>query len=188
MDSVDDLERQRAAAPIGTTVTGTISSVPSPLGVVGVFVDLGLAAIGFVDHGALPFDPADWPRVGQTTTFEVLQHRYRQIRLYPTDAALRRSPTLRGYTADRWEAIRRRYPIGAVAEMTVHEVFPGNRECRVTDGFLRETVEWSGDAPRPGTLQRYRVVQHLNVTQRVLLRSALDDQVDPGRTSLPPVD
>ncbi|MGW6058628.1 hypothetical protein [Streptomyces sp. NPDC055189] len=77
--------------PRGTRLTGTVSVLPWGAGTVGLFVDLGLPVIGFVDMLQLPFDPDDWPDVGTVTEFEVGTVRFHleprsapQIRLRPT--------------------------------------------------------------------------------------------------------
>jgi len=74
---------------VGQRLTGTVVLVPR-LGSIGVFVDLGLPDIGFVDVLRLPHDPERWPRVGTVTTFEVVWITDRcQIRLAPLDPAFR---------------------------------------------------------------------------------------------------
>lgn len=168
MDTHDDFDTQRASAPVGSIVEGTVAWVPSA-GVIGVGVDLDLPALGFVDVVRLPTDPADWPSVGCRSTFEVVQHRPGQIRLEPMDPALRRAPTGDRYPTAEWNEIKRRYPVGSTVEMKVIRTFNSNRECSVTDGFLRETVEWSGRAPTEGARRNYRVERHRDTTQRVIL-------------------
>ncbi|MFG2497773.1 hypothetical protein ACGFSB_06090 [Streptomyces sp. NPDC048441] len=78
--------------PRGTRLTGTVSELPWGPGRTGLFVDLGLPIIGFVDLGQLPLDPDDWPDVGTVADFEVATVRFSlepsrsapQIRLRPT--------------------------------------------------------------------------------------------------------
>ncbi|MEU5996718.1 hypothetical protein [Streptomyces sp. NPDC047197] len=77
--------------PQGTRLTGTVSELPWGPGRTGLFVDLGLPIVGFVDLGHLPLTPADWPGVGTVTEFEVTTVRFNfeprgapQIRLRPT--------------------------------------------------------------------------------------------------------
>ncbi len=166
----DDLDVQRASAPVGSIVPGTVTWVPSPTGVVGVGVDLELSARGFVDVLELPLSPDDWPSVGHRSTFEVLQHRRGEIRLCPTDPALRRAPIRNRYSAEDWAGIKAGYPIGSDVEMTVTRTFRSNRECSVDDGLLAETLEWSGEEPRVGAQRTLRVERHLDSVQRVILR------------------
>jgi hypothetical protein len=165
----DDLDRQRASAPIGTVVHGTVAWVPSPIGVIGIGVDLGLQSRGFVDLLALPRNSEDWPTVGDTSTFEVLQHRHGEIRLLPADPALRRSPTHHRWSETAWSDVKGRYPVGSEVEMTVTRTFVANRECSVDDGHLQETVEWSGQEPAVGERRTFRVERHLDSIQRVVL-------------------
>lgn len=140
-------------------------------GTVGVFVDLDLPALGFVDVLGLPMNPDEWPAVGRTTKFEVLQHDVGQIRLRPLDPALRRSSSAKRYSGQKWDEIKRRYPVGSLVELTVVQFFMSNWGCAVSDGFLDEVVEWSGEAPAEGTPQRCRVERHLDSSQRVVLVS-----------------
>ncbi|MEU6766293.1 hypothetical protein ABZ916_27740 [Streptomyces sp. NPDC046853] len=76
----------------GTRLTGTVSVLPWGPGRVGLFVDLGLPVVGFVDLVHLPPAPGDWPGVGTVAEFEVTTVRFHlepprcapQIRLRPT--------------------------------------------------------------------------------------------------------
>ncbi|GAA3142764.1 hypothetical protein ACFQ0X_09530 [Streptomyces rectiviolaceus] len=77
--------------PQGTRLSGTVSVLPWGPGRTGLFVDLGLPIVGFVDLGHLPLAPEDWPDVGVVTEFEVTTVRFHfeprgdpQIRLRPT--------------------------------------------------------------------------------------------------------
>ncbi|MGW7082424.1 hypothetical protein ACWGH2_02865 [Streptomyces sp. NPDC054871] len=78
--------------PRGTRLTGTVSVLPWGPGRTGLFVDLGLPLVGFVDIGHLLLAPEDWPEVGTVTEFEVTTVRFNlepqrsdpQIRLRPT--------------------------------------------------------------------------------------------------------
>jgi hypothetical protein len=165
----DELDRQRTSAPVGSILQGTVTWVPSPAGVIGVGVDLDLPARGFVDVLELPLNPDDWPTVGHRSTFEVLQHRRGEIRLSPTDEALRRAPDRGRYSAEDWADIKARYPVGSDVEMTVTRTFHSNRECSVEDGRLHETVEWSEEEPSVGAQRTFRVERHLDSAQRVIL-------------------
>ncbi|MFE6158714.1 hypothetical protein ACFQ7F_07325 [Streptomyces sp. NPDC056486] len=62
--------------PQGTRLTGTVSVLPWGPGTVGLFVDLGLPVVGFVDMAQLPFDPEGWPDVGTVADFEVATVRF----------------------------------------------------------------------------------------------------------------
>ncbi|MGW6022310.1 hypothetical protein [Streptomyces sp. NPDC055099] len=77
--------------PQGTRLTGTVEAPPWGPGVVGLFVDLGLALKGFVDLVHLPLPAQDWPEAGTVAEFEVTTVRFHfeprnapQIRLRPT--------------------------------------------------------------------------------------------------------
>ncbi|MEU5952930.1 hypothetical protein [Streptomyces sp. NPDC047525] len=78
--------------PQGTRLTGTVDVLPWGPGRVGLFVELGLPLVGFVDLAQLPLDPGDWPGVGTVIEFEVTTVRFSleprrsapQIRLRPT--------------------------------------------------------------------------------------------------------
>ena len=137
---------------------------------VGIFVDLGLPAGGFVDVLTLPMDPDDWPSVGTILDFEVLQHHPGQVRLYPLDPRYRRAERGWGYTPEQWSDLKRRYPVGSVVTLRVSEVFRSNRECRITDGFLIEGVDWSGSEPGIGDEADYLVTEHRDTVRRLLLR------------------
>lgn len=181
MDALDDLDRQRASAPVGTVVQGTVAYVPRPTGVIGVFVDLGLPTGGFIDLGELPLDTDRWPAVGDNLTLEVQQHRQGQIRLSPLDPALRRHPALSWRCGE--SDITSRYPVGAVVDMTVTYVFTANRECSVSDGYLDTTVEWSGERPIEGASMPCRVERHGAITRQVVL-APLPAQAEPGSREL----
>lgn len=158
---------------------GTVEYVPSPTGVIGLFVDLGLPTGGFVDMGELPLDTDRWPAVGDTSTFEVQQHRQGQIRLSPLDPSMRRHPPAAWRSEEQWYDIESRYPVGAIVEVTVTYVYAANRECRVSDGQLDTTIEWSGQTPIEGTSMTCRVERHGTVNRQVVL-APLPARADPG--------
>jgi hypothetical protein len=82
--------RLRQQLHVGQRITGTVVWVPRP-GAIGIGVDLGLAAGGFVDVLHLPLDTDRWPALGTVSEFEIrwLDERP-QIRLTPVDPAFRR--------------------------------------------------------------------------------------------------
>lgn len=54
----------------------------------GIFVDLNLPVVGFVDVLLLPHDAGRWPETGTETDFEIWWMDERpQIRLKPVDSA-----------------------------------------------------------------------------------------------------
>ncbi|MER5623683.1 hypothetical protein ABT061_21870 [Streptosporangium sp. NPDC002544] len=58
----------------------------------GIFVDLHLLVVGFVDVLLLPYDADRWPTVGTVTDFEIWWMDERpQIRLKPADPTYLRS-------------------------------------------------------------------------------------------------
>src|SRR2546430_13640622 len=85
----DKLSAVRRRFPRGTRVRGRVSGFPAGVGRAGAAVDLGDAIPGWVDVLLLPEDPSEWPEVGRTGVFEVLQHRGDEIRLFPLDAGMR---------------------------------------------------------------------------------------------------
>ncbi|WP_086843747.1 hypothetical protein [Amycolatopsis kentuckyensis] len=155
---------------IGAVVTGTVSLIPRP-GAIGIFLDLGGApGEGFVDVLNLPREVEAWPRVGTTTTFEVLDRRPGQIRLWPLDPVFRAGPFGNGVPEDEWRARKARYPVGAVlaAEVTNAFISDGSYIVRYEGGFA--VLESDGELPEVGTLATYEVIGHLDTTRRTLLR------------------
>ena len=84
----EDWRRLRPQLRLGQRLTGTVQPSPWPVGVTGIFVDLGLPVGGFVDVLLLPHDAGRWPATGTVTEFEIwwLDDRP-QIRLKPVDLA-----------------------------------------------------------------------------------------------------
>lgn len=79
----------RATLQVGQRLSGTITWIPKP-GAIGIGVDLGLPAGGFIDVLLLPRDPQRWPELGSRTEFVISSMDTRpQIRLCPVDPALR---------------------------------------------------------------------------------------------------
>jgi hypothetical protein len=78
------------------------------------------------------------------------------------------------YSDEDWADLKSHYPIGAVVKAKVVNAFPSNRTSWVTDGRLTSLVEWSSMTSLPGEgVQRdYRVMKHLDATQRILLAPA----------------
>ncbi|WP_406413023.1 hypothetical protein [Streptomyces sp. NBC_01614] len=75
--------------PVGTHLTGTFTRSPWGPGVTGVFVDVGLPALGFVDAAVLLEAGCRWPEDGTRAQFEVVDLRvggrsHPQVRLRPT--------------------------------------------------------------------------------------------------------
>ncbi|MEY2242324.1 hypothetical protein AB8A21_05100 [Streptomyces sp. BF23-18] len=78
--------RIRRGLLFGQVFEGTVVNVPRP-GVIGIFVDIGLAVGGFVDAALLPDQSEDWPAEGTVGEFEIWWADSRQqIRLKPADA------------------------------------------------------------------------------------------------------
>lgn len=77
--------RIRQDLRFGQVFQGTVVQVPRP-GAIGIFVDIGLEAGGFVDVALLPHRGADWPAEGTVTAFEIWWADSRkQVRLKPSD-------------------------------------------------------------------------------------------------------
>ena len=104
----DELDLQRGRYPLGAHITGRVSHIPRP-GAIGLFVDLGEPPGGFVDVLNLPYAADEWPTVGTEATFEVVQHRVGQVRLWPLDPELRTTDPVGRST----EQLHARYPVGS---------------------------------------------------------------------------
>jgi hypothetical protein len=169
----DELDAGRARFPVGEEVAGRVARIPKP-GVIGLFVDLGQEPEGFADVLHLSRDPGEWPPVGTVTTFEVLQHRPGQVRLFPLDDRYRSPDRLPGVPAqEQWLAIKDRFPVGSEVTATVNRVFPANREYVVRFEDCWSAIEWTGDAPQVGTASRYTVTRHLDQTRRIMVTPVL---------------
>ncbi len=160
----DELDLQRGRYPLGAHITGRVSHIPRP-GAIGLFVDLGEPPGGFVDVLNLPYAADEWPTVGTEATFEVVQHRVGQVRLWPLDPELRTTDPVGRST----EQLHARYPVGSDITGVVTEVFPSNREYWVEFGDDGAAVEWTGVAPEIGDVRRFRVSRHLMSPRALLL-------------------
>ncbi|NLU81047.1 hypothetical protein HCA58_22415 [Micromonospora sp. HNM0581] len=166
----DELFAARLTFPVGDRVRGTVSAIPMGAGRAGLLVDLGQLPQGWVDVLHLPDDPTDWPAVGKTGLFEVLQHRPGQVRLFPLDAGMRGPRTrFSRWSGREWAAITRRYPEGAVVVGTVTDVFPGNHEYTVAFDDCWSVIEYEDNAPSVGWTGSFRVTRLLEWTHRILL-------------------
>jgi hypothetical protein len=146
-----------------------VARIPKP-GVIGLFVDLGHEPEGFVDVLSLPREPGEWPPVGTVTTFEVLQHRPGQVRLFPLDDRFRSPDRLPGVpTQVQWLLIKDRFPVGSEVTATVTRVFQANREYVVRFADCWSVLEWTGEAPRVGAAGRYTVTRYLDHTRQILI-------------------
>lgn len=164
-----ELDAARLRYPDGDHVTGTVTHVPRP-GTIGLFVDLGEPPTGFVDVLHLPRSAAQWPAVGTVTDFEVLQHRHRQIRLWPLDPTYRSTTATLWRSTPEWQAVKHKYPIGTEVTAEITELFPSNREYVVTFDGIWAVLVWTGTPPVLGTTADFVVTRHLDTTHRVLLR------------------
>jgi hypothetical protein len=165
----DELDIARLRFPVGATVRGTFSGMLRP-GAVGMFVDLGEPPQGFVDVLLLPRSPAVWPPIGMETSFEVLQHARRQVRLWPLDPVHRHGDVPQFAPAEpEWEALKVRHPVGGVVTARVAGVYPVNRTYFVEFGDHHALLEWTENAPAAGSTGEYLVARHLDTTRRMLL-------------------
>lgn len=115
-------------------------------------------------------DPGEWPPVGTVTTFEVLQHRPGQVRLFPLDDRFRSPDHLPGVPAQQqWLLIKDRFPAGSEVTATVTGVFQANQEYVVRFADCWSALEWTGEAPRVGAVGRYTVTRHLDHARRILI-------------------
>jgi hypothetical protein len=169
----DELDAGRARFPVGEEVTGRVARIPKP-GVIGLFVDLGREPEGFVDVLDLPIEAGQWPLAGTVTTFEVLQHRPGQVRLFPLDEQLRSPDRLpAAFTPGQWLVIKGRFPVDSEVTATVTDVFPANREYAARFEDCGSVLEWTGHPPRVGTASRYTVSRHLDRTRRIMITPVL---------------
>ncbi|WP_433114699.1 hypothetical protein [Micromonospora sp. CA-246542] len=165
----DELDVARRRLPVGEHVTGQVVHIPRP-GAIGLLVDLGQDVEGFVDVLVLPHDPAEWPSVGAVLTFEVLQHRPGQVRLFPLDASFRSRTYLpTNLSPEEWLALKMRFPTGSAVTATVTHLFTSNREYVVRFEDCSAALEWTGQVPRVGATGRYTITRHLDHTRRVVL-------------------
>lgn len=93
-----------------------------------MFVGLPFGLQGFVDVISLPRDENDWPAEGVITQFEILQHRDRQIRLWPLDPRYDHDDPCQ---ETAWQRAKARHPVGSIATAEVTGVFPANHEYLV---------------------------------------------------------
>ena len=120
----------------------------------------------------LPAEPGDWPPVGRSGLFEVLQHRGFEIRLVPLDAGMRGPGCQRqAWSGPEWAAITRQFPVGTVVEARVERVFPADREYTVQfHENCWAVVEYEDPAPVPGMEVTLVVERQLEWTRRLVLR------------------
>jgi hypothetical protein len=154
---------------VGAVVTGTVSLIPRP-GAIGLFVDLDGERQGFVDVLTLPRQVESWPGVGTKTTFEVLERRPGQLRLWPLESRFRSGPLDNGVSEDEWRVRKARYPVGTVLTAEVSNAFvsDGSYLVRYEGGW--SLLEGDGEPPEVGTRAAYEVIRHLDTTRRTLLR------------------
>jgi hypothetical protein len=165
----DELDTARLRFPVGSTVRGRFSAMLRP-GAIGMFVDLGEPPQGFVDVLLLPASPADWPSIGTEASFEILRHRYGQVRLWPLDPVHRHVKEPRFAPAEpEWEILKARYPVAGVVTAQVTGVYPSERAYLVEFGDHYASLGWTGNPPTLGSTADYRVTKHLDTTRRMLL-------------------
>jgi hypothetical protein len=169
----DELFMARLAFPVGDRVRGIVSAVPLGPGRAGIAIDLGQLPRGWVDVLHLPDNPTDWPAVGRTGLFEVLQHRPGEARLFPLDAGMRnRRARSSRWSGEEWAAITRRYATGTAIVGTVTQVFTANREYMVAFDEFWSAVEYEDVAPPVGWTGPFLVTRLLEWTHRILVRPA----------------
>ncbi|HWS32553.1 MAG TPA: hypothetical protein VN408_07395, partial [Actinoplanes sp.] len=139
----------------------------------GAQVDIGHRVPGWVDLLLLPEEAADWPPLGRSGLFEVLQHRPEEVRLFPLDAGMRsRRCRHSRWSGPEWADFSARHPVGSTVEATVTYVFPGNREYSVEFAAGQETVEYDGAPPALGAPVRLVVERLSEWTRRLILQEA----------------
>jgi hypothetical protein len=84
---------------LGQRLLGRVIQIPVP-GRIGIFVDLGMSRLGFVDALRLPDEPDQWPDLDATLEFEVVG--------LEADAAIRLRPVDPRYGNQRAEELLRR--------------------------------------------------------------------------------
>lgn len=163
----DELDVARARFPNGTQLSARVSPVPKP-GAIGVFLVADEPPEGFVDVLHLPSDPDSWPKVGDVSDFEVLQHRPGQMRLWPLDPTWRGEDRLLPWD-EQWATVTRMVKPGDRVQETVAAVFTANRECSVEVAGVIATCEWSAPRPEVGQSGEFEVVRVLESTRRLLV-------------------
>lgn len=153
---MDDLDRAREAFPRGSRIVARVTRVPQA-GVIGIFLDAGSPPEGFVDVLNLPIDSTKWPRVGQQSRFEVLQHRFGQMRLWPLDPRWRGGLGRFSVDDQHWAEITSAFTVGSRMPAQVTEVFTANRECCVDLGLTSAVAEWSAHRPSEGAIEQVEV-------------------------------
>jgi hypothetical protein len=167
----DELSAVRGRLPRGTRVRGRVTGFPAGVGRAGMAVDIGDPVPGWVDMLQLPREPAQWPPVGRSGFFEVLQHRGSEIRLLPLDAGMRdRYSLAQQCSGPEWAEVTRRRPVGSRLDATVEHVFPGNREYTVRFDDRYEIVEYEGSPPDPGTQVQLTVERQSEWTRSLIPR------------------
>ncbi|KXK63686.1 hypothetical protein AWW66_01610 [Micromonospora rosaria] len=170
---ISELVAARRAFPVGSRVRGVVSAIPMGPGRSGILVDLAQPPQGWVDVLHLPDDPTDWPPIGTTGLFEVLQHQPGLVRLFPLDAGMRgRRTRFSRWSGTEWAAVARRYPVDAVVTGTVTHVFPSDREYTVAFDDCWSTVEYTDREPMVGWTGPFRVTGLLEWTHRILVAPA----------------
>ncbi|MGW0520471.1 hypothetical protein [Crossiella sp. NPDC003009] len=161
--------------PIGDRVSGRILGYLMPKSRVGVHVDLGRGARGFIDGEHLTHDVGEWPAIGSVIEFEVLRHDIRrlmgycQVRLWPLESRFRSGRTRLAFSAAEWSAIKVRHPVGSLVTATVTGITPGNRWYTVTFGAAFSRITWTGSPPEVGVTADFVVTRLLDTTRRIQL-------------------
>jgi hypothetical protein len=170
---LEELVEARRRFPVGDRVRGRVSTMPWGPGRTGLFVDLGSGPTGFVDVLHLPEDPQRWPPVGYEGSFEIMQHRPGQVRLFPLDAGMRPEGG-RAYlrTDGEWETITDRYPLGLVVTGIVTEVFAREREYCVRFEDVRSVMEYDDLPPVVGAVGSYVVTRHMESIRQIRVEPA----------------
>ena len=104
------------------------------------------------------------------TSFEVLQHRPHQVRLFPLDDLFRDPDRLPGdRTGEQWLLIKGRFPVGSAVTATVTDVYRSDRTYVMRFLDCWSVLEWTGMAPQVGATGSYAVTRHLDRTRRITL-------------------
>jgi hypothetical protein len=148
-----------------------VTGFPAGIGRAGMAVDISDPVPGWVDMLQLPREASQWPPVGRSGLFEVLQHRGFEIRLLPLDAGMRDLYSRAGRcSGPEWAEITRNRPVGSRLEATVEHIFPGNREYTVRFDDWHEVVEYEGTPPDPGIEVQLTVDRQSEWTRSLILR------------------
>lgn len=177
----------RKGLSVGQRLRGVVIEVPQPLGVIGVFVDIGLPVAGLVHLPWLPWDTGRWPTEGTVTDFEIVQLDDRpQVWLRPLDWRYQREDQPVGWhwrslreDQPEWEHAKARWPVGAVVTGTVVG-YNGDQSYYIDLGRFCGFVSLRNTVVRleVGSSGTFRVIGHFDMLRHIDLVPITDRDPD----------